>query len=248
MTPRTKLYNPYYYVNNGVIFKIDYNLDNADDSCAKHYVTYETKAKSLKKGDTYIDNHGDKQVLDADNANTPVSTGVVNVNASKNNFPYISFSYKVDGNTEDTFEETVWFGHEIKVGDKLSSNKFVKTIHGEVESNEDFALTYKKEVVAGVAKAIVKGKTIDEAKKSYPGYVFAGTSFKYNGKNVTRTGSISSSAPANTFPIKDPEINNAVIDEINAKTEEYANSMLENIGKVIKSDVDLIITNNIQDA
>ena len=247
MTPRTKLHNPYYYVKDNVVFKISYNLDNADDSCAKHYVTFETESKTMKKGQYYTDLHGDRQKATADGS-VNVSTGELNLTECKKAFPYISFTYKVDGNDEETFTEVLWFDNAIKAGDKISSNRFVKTIHGETESTKDFALVYKNEVLAAIAESVTKGLSIEDAKKAHPAYLFQSNTFNYNKKKVTRS-SISSSAAANTFPIKDPEITTAVINLINTKSTNYANEMLDNIDKKVKDtdDYTLINSSNITD-
>ena len=247
MTPRTKLHNPYYYVKDSVVFKISYNLDNAEDTCAKHYVTFETESKTMKKGQYYTDLHGDRQKATADGS-VNISTGELNLTECKKAFPYITFTYTVEGNDEDTFTEVLWFDNAIKVGDKISSNRFVKTIHGETESPKDFAKAYKDEVLASIAESITKGLSIEDAKKAHPAYLFASNTFNYNKKKVTRT-SISSSAAANTFPIKDTEITTAVITLINTKSTNYANEMLDNIDKKVK-DTDnytLINSSNITD-
>lgn len=247
MTPRTKLHNPYYYVKDNVVFKISYNLDNAEDTCAKHYVTFETESKTMKKGQYYTDLHGDRQKATADGS-VNVSTGELNLTECKKAFPYITFTYTVEGNDEDTFTEVLWFDNAIKAGDKISSNRFVKTIHGETESTKDFAKAYKDEVLASVAESVTKGLSIEDAKKAHPAYLFQSNTFNYNKKKVTRS-SISSSAAANTFPIKDPEITTSVINLINAKSTNYANEMLDNIDKKVK-DTDnytLINSSNITD-
>ena len=247
MKPRTKLHNPYYYVKDNVVFKISYNLDNAEDTCAKHYVTFETESKTMKKGQYYTDLHGDRKKVTADGT-VNVSTGELDLTECKTAFPYITFTYKVDGNNEDTFTEVLWFDNAIKVGDKISSNRFVKTIHGETESTKDFALVYKDEVLAAIAESVTKGLSIEDAKKAHPAYLFVSNTFNYNKKKVTRS-SISSSAVANTFPIKDPEITTAVINLINAKSTNYANGMLDNIDKKVKDtdDYKLINSSNITD-
>jgi hypothetical protein len=247
MTPRTKLHNPYYYVKDNVVYNISYNLDNPDDSCAKHYVTFETESKSMKKGQYYTDLHGDRQKVAAD-GNVNVSTGKLDLTECEKNFPYITFTYKVEGDDDDTFTEVLWFDNAIKAGDKISSKRFVKTIHGETESTQDFALFYKNEVLAAIAESITKGVSVEDAKKSHPAYLFASNTFNYNKKKVTRS-SISSSAAANTFPIKDTEITTAVIDLINTKSTKYANGMLDNIDKKVKDtdDYTLINSSNITD-
>jgi hypothetical protein len=247
MTPKTKLHNPYYYVKNNGVFKISYNVDNAEDACAKHYVTFETESKTMKKGQYYTDLHGDRKKVTADGT-VNVSTGELDLTECKTAFPYITFTYKVEGNNDDTFTEVLWFDNAIKVGDKISSDRFVKTIHGETESTKDFALAYKDEVLAAIAESVTKGLSIEDAKKAHPAYLFQPNTFIYNKKKVTRS-SISSSAVANTFPIKDPEITTAVINLINAKATNYANGMLDNVDKKVK-DTDnytLINSSNITD-
>jgi len=250
MRPRTKLHNPYYYVKDNVVFKISYNLDKEDDACAKHYVTFETESKTMKKGQYYTDLHGDRQKATADGS-VNVSTGELNLTECKKAFPYITFTYKVDGNDEETFTEVLWFDNAIKVGDKISSNRFEKTIHGKTESTKDFAIAYKDEVLAAIAESVTKGSSIENAKKAHPAYLFKSNKFNYNKKKVTRS-SISSSGDSTTlkvFPIEDTDITTAVINLINTKATNYANGMLDNVDKKVK-DTDnytLINSSNITD-
>ncbi|MBQ3944283.1 MAG: hypothetical protein II670_01565 [Alphaproteobacteria bacterium] len=250
MTPKTKLHNPYYYVKDNVVFKISYNLDNAEDACAKHYVTFETESKTMKKGQYYTDLHGDRKKVTADGT-VNVSTGNLNLTECEKAFPYIAFTYKVEGNDDDTFTDVLWFDNAIKVGDKISTGRFEKTIHGETESTKDFAKVYKDEVLASIAESVTKGLSIEDAKKAHPEYLFISNTFNYNKKKVTRT-SISSSGDTTAlkvFPIKEEDITTAVITLINTKATNYANGMLDNVDKKVK-DTDnytLINSSNITD-
>lgn len=119
-------------------------------------------------------------------------------------------------------------------------------MHGETESTEDYAKTYKDEVIEALTNAVIKGQTIEKAKNGQPQWLFAnaGETFTFNGKTV-KMKSITSSG-GNIFPIKDNEISKSVIDTINAKTIAYANSLLNTIDKKVSTN-DLINNGNTDD-
>ena len=125
----------------------------------------------------------------------------------------------------------------IKDGDQLSDARFVKTVHGETETTEDYAKTYKDEVIEALTNAVIKGQTIEKAKNGQPQWLFAktGDAFTFNGKAV-KMKSITSSGD-NIFPIEDNEISESVVSTINAKTIAYANSLLNTIDKKVSTDV-----------
>lgn len=241
MVPRTNLSNPYYYVKSNVIYKISNMCDDVDDSCINHHVVYETEDKELQKGEYYLDINGN--YVQAESAGTyAVSKGIINEAECKNVFPYITFTYNIEGDTDD-YVVLYWLDNFIKDGDQISDNKFVKTVHGETESTEDYAKTYKSEVIYALTNAVIKGQTIEKAKNGQPQWLFAkaGDAFTFNGKTV-KMKSITSSG-GNIFPIKDEEITESTIASINAKTIAYANSLLNTIDKKVKTD-DLINDGN----
>ena len=241
MTPRTNLSNPYYYVKSNIIYKISNMCDDVDDPCIKHYVVYETENKELKKGEYYLDVNGN--YVQAESAGTyAVSKGIINETECKKVFPYITFTYNIDGDNTD-YAVLYWLDNFIKDGDQLSGVRFVKTVHGETESTEDYAKTYKDEVIEALTNAVIKGQTNEKAKNGQPQLLFAnaGETFTFNGKTV-KMKSITSSG-GDIFPIKDDEISESVFDTINAKTIAYANSLLNTIDKKVSTD-DLINNGN----
>ena len=135
MTPRNKLNNPYYFVKDGVIFKINVTNDYKDP-CGKHYVTYVTEEKQVEKGQSYINNKGDYVVAET-TGTVNVSTGRVDEATCATTFPY----FKVTDT--DSNEYYFWLDNFIEKGDVYKSSKFKKTIHsGETEEEVDFAQDY----------------------------------------------------------------------------------------------------------
>lgn len=241
MTPKTNLSNPYYYVKSNIIYKISNMCDDVNDSCIKHHVVYETENKELKKGEYYLDVNGNYVQAESDGTYA-VSKGIINETECKKVFPYITFTYNIDGDNTD-YVVLYWLDNFIKDGDQLSGVRFVKTVHGETESTEDYAKTYKDEVIEALTNAVIKGQTIEKAKNGQPQWLFAkaGDAFTFNAKDV-KMESITSSG-GNIFPIKDTEISESVVATINAKTIAYANSLLNTIDKKVSTD-DLINDGN----
>ena len=232
MTPRNKLNNPYYFVKDGVIFKINVTNDYKDP-CGKHYVTYVTEEKQVEKGQSYINNKGDYVV--AETAGTVnVSTGRVDEATCATTFPY----FKVTDT--DSNEYYFWLDNFIEKGDVYKSSKFKKTIHsGETEEEVDFAQDYVNTVKRAIATAMANGTSFNAAKGGYPSYLFAKANDKItvNGKEVTvKTKGITSSlGTISTLPIiSETNIVAEVLKVINEKTVDYANGMLKNIDKKVK--------------
>ena len=228
MTPKNRLNNPYYFVKQGVIFSINVTNDEKDP-CGKHYVTYILdEEKGVKKGEAYLDVHGDYQVATADTPAPIVSTGKVDEAASAAVFPYFKIT---DTDNNDYY---FWLDNFIEKGDVIETNKFKKTVHGG-ESTIDFAEDYVKTVTNAIATAVAGGTSFDSAKKAYPSYLFAnaGDNITVNGKEITiKASGINASYTVSNRPlITEASVVTAAIDIINEKTIEYANGMLYNIGK-----------------
>lgn len=240
MTPRNKLNNPYYFVKDDVIFKI--NVTNYDsDPCGKHYVTYVTESKEVKKGQTYINENGD-YVVAASTTDYDVSTGKINEATCANTFPYFKIVGKDDSEEPKEYTYYFWLDNFIEAGDVYKSSKFMKTVHeGDTESTIDFAQYYVDTVKKNIATAIAGGTSFDTAKGSYPSYLFAnkGDKITVNGKEITvnNTNGITTSYKKTglTLPIiSEDGIQTDVLKAIDEKTIEYANGMLKNIEKQVK--------------
>ena len=231
MTPRTKVYNPYYYVKDGVIYRISSTLSNPSDSCAKHYVVFETEPKELKKGYVYLDLNGNNVKAESDGTYN-VSTGKLNNTECAKVFPYIS----VTDAGEDSTVYYNWLDNFISVGD-TKSTKFEKTLHGETEDTVDFAKYYIDTVKTEIAENMINGTSFDDAKKKHPSYLFAkkNDEITIDGKDV-KVSSMKASyqTAALTLPIiSEDGLESIIIDIINRETIECANSMLNNIGKEV---------------
>lgn len=243
MTPRNRLSNPYYFIEDNVIFKIALT-NNQKDPCGKHYVTYETDPNSsVEKDQTYVDLHGDYVTVNSA-ATGVVSTGKVNSTESANTFPY----FKITDSEEN--EYYLWMDNSIEEGDKYVDSKFVKVVHsGDPETTIDFTDNYVDEVKRAIATSIVNGISFDAAKRYYPSYLFAdnGDEIVIDGKAVTLASSnaITKSGTAATLPlITEENISEYIYAVMNEKAIDYSNLMLKNIGKRVKANTKLLTTTN----
>lgn len=147
--PTNKLKNPYYFVEDNVIYDISDKQDA--DNCGKHLVTYKTASLNgsdkvfVKKGNKYINANGTQTVAPSDGY-YPVSTGQIDVDANKTVFPWICLNYKTDVKSP-TRQEYLWLDYLIDDGDRFDGNNFVMNKkHAPVISLNSYKLPRMQEV------------------------------------------------------------------------------------------------------
>lgn len=241
MTPRNKLNNPYYFVKDGVIFRINVTNDEKDP-CGKHYVSYVLDPESsVNPGQQYINVNGDYVIATTD-ATGVVSTGKVDEATSASKFPYFKIT---DTNGNDHY---LWLDNFIRTGDVYKSNKFKKTVHTEEGESTavDFAQDYVNSVKRAIATAMVGGTSFNAAKASYPSYLFAvaNDEITINGKTVTiAANGVKASYSISSLPvIKESDVQTEIMAVVNDKVIDYANGLLMNVDKKVKSDVTTLLT------
>lgn len=247
MALKNKLSNPYYFVKNNTIFKIS-STNETNDSCGKHYVTYTTNPESsVKKGDTYIDLHGDRVTADEDKTGV-VSTGIIDAAESAKTFPH--FKVTEDGDeTENAYY--FWLDDFIEDGDVLktvdNTPKFMKTKHTD-DDNEpeevDFAEDYVNDIKMKIVKSIISGKSFEDAIRSYPAFLFAetGDSIKLDGKTV-EVKDVKSSFSITSLPvIAKADLEETIYGLINEMVVNYANGLLKTVDKKLKDETEELVT------
>ena len=217
---RTSLKNPYYFVKDSVIFNIS-TTNSDEDPCGKHYKTFDTETKNLKKGTYYFDKNGNRKLTTQDgNVEVSLNTAykAATITANKSVFPYFDVTYKYNDNSTETV--TYWLDDLIEDGDKLTSNKFKnKTIHTETgDTTISYVEFYKKQCLKKLADEITEGITLENLQSNNP-FLFVGAKTKLNGSDVTVTSS--------GIVASDEEISNILIEKI--KT--YGDKLLEVFGK-----------------
>jgi hypothetical protein len=215
----TSLKNPYYFIKDGVIFNILTN-NSQKDPCGKHYKTFDTEIKNVKKGTTYYDKNGNIKIAEED-GNVEVSLNTMlneaTITANKSVFPFFEIKYK--NKNEDIKTIIYWLDDYISDGDKMVNNKFVKTIHNEDEETEiTFLEFYKKECLNRMLKNVLTGMSLDNVKKSNP-FLFINTKTKINGEEVTIIES--------DLQVTDEEINEIFKEKI----KEYGDKILKIFNK-----------------
>lgn len=250
MTPKSKLSNPYYFIKNNTVFKIS-SSNETKDSCGKHYVTYKTDPERMvKKGETYIDLHGD-YVTAKNDATNVVSTGSIDAETSSKTFPYFKITGLSDGNETEHY---LWLDDFITDGDVIVTDndnvKFMRTKHSENPNDEsgyvDFAEDYVNTVKEELAAAIVNGKDFDAAKRSYPPYLFVseGDRVKID-RNVIDVSEVKSSFEIESLPIISEEgLTDTIYELLNGMVKTYANGVLKNVGMKLTDDAEALITDS----
>lgn len=232
--PQKDLSNPYYFIKNKVLFKISYDK-GGDEDCASHKVTYKTKDTVLKKGDNYYDLHGDLKTA-SENGNYAVKTKDIDCAQSSSVFPYFSVEYDKTG--QDSLVKYYWLQSLINDGDTVDDNgKFLINAH--TKGYIDYVDLFRKAFIDQLTQDIKNGATKNGVKTKYPHYFFKNCEYKtsdgyeYNGK-------------VNNFaPLTDEEIDNIIIDALNAKAVAYSNNILkaQNL-KFKNSNIKLITKDN----
>jgi len=165
---KSDLKNPYYYVNDNVLYAIsdtqmDENLAEIEDKrIGEHLVVYVTEEQELAKGTKYRDLHNDEQTALVDGL-YQVSTNKINVEECKAIFPYCTVSYEDDDS--NTYEEIYWLQDYIKVGDKF--------VNGHFESyHSDYQKDYENKAIVEIGKLIDKGTNLNQIISKFPYYIF----------------------------------------------------------------------------
>lgn len=166
---------------------------NDDDNCGYRYITYKTKAKTLKKGDQYYDRHGVAQICGTDNYQAQCSTGEIDNYETAEHLPFIRIQAHEVGNTENTLDEYYWLDNYIEDGDfiamytqtgtQLDDGMFRASFHNKPKNVEyeavgtngygnDYGMIMLAEVEGELKKDINKGMSMDNIKRKYPYYLF----------------------------------------------------------------------------
>lgn len=187
----TTLKNPYYFVKNGLIFEISTN-NTQEDPCGKHYKTFDTEIKALKKGDYYFDKNNTQKIAEEDGdfeVCLKTTEKQETKEANKAVFPYfeVTYQYKESGNIKTI---TYWLDDLISDGDEMNGTKFEnKTVHTkDGETTISYVEFYKQQCLSKMAEDAVKGMTEDLLKSSNP-FLFVGAETKINGVKATVTES-----------------------------------------------------------
>lgn len=221
------LKNPYYFTNGNVIFKISSsNKDN--DACGKHYKTFDTESKDLKKGNYYVDVHGDTKIASADGSYT-VSKGSdtdsATITANKAVFPHyeIGYSYTKDEETK-TGTKLYWLDMFIEDGDKITSGKFSKkTIHSKTSGDEtelEYDKYFKKLLLEEMTNKVKAGYPKETIEQEYAMFI-VGSETNFDGMNVTIT------SVSTNVKITENDILGVIKDAIKA----YGDKLLESYSK-----------------
>lgn len=187
---RTTLNNPYYFIKDNIIFNIS-DFNTQEDPCGKHYKTFDTETRNLKKGTYYTDKNGNWKITTQDgNVQVGLKTAAkqATITANKSVFPYFDVTYQYkDGKTETI---TYWLDDLITDGDKVSNGKFKnKTIHTkDTETTITYVDFYKKQCLMSMAENTIQGMTLDIIKANNP-LLFIGSNVKINGSEATVTAS-----------------------------------------------------------
>lgn len=244
--PNTSPRNPYYFVNSSVIFKIAYQNPDSD-SCAKHYKTFDTESKELKKDQYYIDLHGDVTKAPSDgnyDVSKETADGDSAITANKAVFPWFEVGYSYNVKNKDGEEVTktgtqiYWLDNLIEDGDKMNGSKFEKkTVHASTSANEDqvlYTTYYKNLLLEEMAKDFQNGYTKTQIEKKYALFI-VGQTANINGIK----GEVTSVTASNK--ITDSNIQDAIKKAI----KEYGNKLLKDYDKHVS---DVTVTSGAEDS
>lgn len=219
-----KLKNPFYFIKDKVIFNISNNNDD-NDVCGKHYKTFDTESKSLKKGDMYIDAHGNKTTASADgtyNVSKGTDAEAATISANKGVFPYyeVSYSYTADGTTK-TGSTVYWLDEYIKDGDKVEANGQFKnkTIHKSEDDEETmtYEAYFKTLLLEEIGNAVKGGNSKETIEKTFAVFMADNQKAVVDGKSVVVTNITAA------VKITENDILNAIKDVI----KEYGDKLLK---------------------
>ena len=141
----TTLKNPFYFITNEVLFNINEKQDN--DECGQHLVTYKQSLdkdgnpiyKTARSGTYYLDEHHNKILNDSGSDISYVVYGdVVDNEKCKDIFPSFDVVYYQNTGTINYETITYYIQDLIADGDKFIDGKFVRNdIHNNNDSEEE---------------------------------------------------------------------------------------------------------------
>jgi uncharacterized protein RhaS with RHS repeats len=235
MTELSKtLKNPYYYINNGVLYnisdkEIDKDIEGASDRRkGNHLVTYITEPKELESGSKYYDLHNDEKV--ADTAGTyQVSTNKINVEECKKTFPYATINYIDD--EENEYQEVLWLQNLIKEGDTYKDGKFVS--YGFTYDSD-----YEFQVSLEITKLIEKETSFEQIIKKLPYYIFEPSLVKDKIQITTDEGTkkVTYNGTNGLFSTTKKSLKNYLMDVVFYKIRDFTNEKLKKYGFKLKDE------------
>ena len=230
--PSTELKNPYYFLSTNdpkVIYEISEQQDK--DGCGQHFVTYQTLNRTVNAGQSYLDLHGDRQQVTL-SGTYPVSNGKLDIDACKEVFPYIEVIYKENKTSAETKSEYYWLDYLIQDDDTYQNGKFVmNTEHADVDDDfEGGYVAYYKQLVLEELGGLLTDHTIEDAKKSFPEFLFAeqGDKMTMNGKTVYFQ-EMTSSEESVEVNVSDEEINAAYYAYVCEQVRAYADRLVKKV-------------------
>lgn len=234
ITPKRGLKNPYYFINNNTVYKIDFNQDK--DKCGEHKVVYKTEEKELEKGKWYYNLNGD-YVQATSNGTYQVKTDELKDDACSQIFPNFVVKYTDEEGTE--VDVYYYLQDLIQDGDTFDGTKFIqKPGHGD---STNYIQSFQTQLNEELAKLVASGKTIEQIKKILPHYYFEPSANVEENKQIIMVGckkvSVTYNGVEGITPISDSDIMDLVYNVANQTAIECANNVLEEYGLEINGDL-----------
>jgi len=228
------LKNPYYYVNDNVLYAIsDSQLDEKlaeieDKRIGEHFVVYVTEEKELVEGEKYMDLHNDEQIASADGTYN-VSTDVIDVEECKAIFPYCTVSYEDDDS--NTYEKIYWLQDYIKVGDKFVNGHFESYL-------SNYQKDYENKVIVEVSKLIGKETQMSQIISKFPHYVFDPSLVDGQIKIDTESGQkmVNYTGASGVTTKSNDDMKEMIAESVQEKTVAFANQKLDSYNLKVTDD------------
>lgn len=247
---KTTLENPYYFFSGSVL----YNISNSQDTenahtdpsasgCGVHKVIYKTEEKEVERGDWYRDVNGNYVKAEADGT-VQASTNIINPEQCATVFPSFYVKYK-DRETQEQYKIYYWLQNYIKPGDTLSGGKFtINSAH-----SATYADFYEKEMKQSLKDSVKAGSTFESLKRSYPIYFFTPSENPAeNEKRISVDGEYKDvyyDGVVGITSFTNDQVMNLVYEELDDEVIKFANSLLKDYKKKLKSTAHLITPSNV---